>query len=1331
MDEILEDDQQEEREDGLAARLGVQRRFYRQAIRAAVVFTTAAAADASLRQWRQWGARNLGGRTRALAQNPRNPSTIYAGSAQGGVFRSDDDGDTWQPIGTPADSFPVGAIALAPSNPNILYVGTGEPGIQHGPNPPPPGVAVGVIGFEVFAAGLGFFRYDAATGIFTNEVGPALPAPGTAGAANSYAAIAVDPQVPDRCWIASHTGLWRREATAPRFRQEVLSAPPLPGPPALGACVTDVIVVENWDPNRPTTYRIYAAVAGTGIFRGVFSPTPAPATVWDPILTGGLPAPGALGAMPYDRIRVAACQSFPNHVYALYEDASDNSILSVFRSTDGGTTWNPCAVPADLGTQAWVNLCIAVHPDNPAVVVVGNVNVARSGDAGATWQTIIDWGNFSSIDRAQHGDTHALMFDQREPNRLWVANDGGISSAPDVVNANPMTARTWRKRSHGLCVSQFNDITSHPNYPFMIGGGLQDNATYITFGGPTWVPVGDADGGEMSFELNTPRQFVVPNQSTGNSRRNLNQSRVVSGSQVEPQPGLYPIVTRTPIPDLQTPPNDVFAAQISRPLGVPAGMAGLFVQNTLHHPVQANNLLAGRRGLNPNPGDVAFSTDGGANYAAGGAGANAAMVPRNSVTAMAYGAGATAAASDWWIGTDTGVLLQGTGGGAPKPTWNNLTPPVPAPGLAGIIFTRIAVHPNNTNYIVAATGGNGGAVVQGRIFLTNNLGVSWMDITGLAAASVLGGPPPGAVGGTLNALPPCPITSLAFDPTIAAASPQVLYAGTLAGVFVIRNLPRLPAGPAPIAAPAAFNPNWLTFNGPAAAPLPLTLVNDLEIVSLPPRPGATANSPESAQRLRLYAAMFGRGIFVCDISPTYPAGVPQGGPPRRLVIRQHVIEDGLAYPRPTPTVLNTAPAAPNYNQPQMQGDPRLPAVPTPIPVPPPIGAFNDHTGIDIRVDNAPFQFFDEVIDGVEFDEELRTKNLVPGQVNAIYVQVQNTGWDRFAQPVDVHLFFAAGAAPAAGADPPPLPDLHDNFWSNFTVEPQLPPAAGPLAAGAAQWQRTGKKQSIPANRLSAAYPAVLRFEWTPPVSLATAGFVGLLAVCTNAEDPLPAPAAMPLVMRALIRQERRVAFRLVATDPYTPDVYIRDSADDTGRAASGSFAGRSPDIIVVQSAVPAPDTAFNDLLDTHNGDRIRPGVPQIIYVRVHNRRNVPVLAQVDVLWARPNAATSAADAHAPGFDGTKWTAITPVGTATVTVPPLGSAFATLTWQASDVPPADTAAGAFNAIGFAALVSSAEGARDPAPAKTRVRDAASFWDFFARTADSNNAAFRAVLYGDGG
>jgi hypothetical protein len=862
--------------------------------------------------------------------------------------------------------------------------------------------------------------------------------------------------------------------------------------------------------------------------------------------------------------------------------------------------------------------------------------------------------------------------------------------ASDVVNKNPSTDRTWRKRSHGLCISQFNDLTSHPDYPFMLGGGLQDNGTYVTFGGPTWTVIGDADGGQMCFEVGNPRQFITPNQWSASFPRNLLQSNVVAGSAISP-PG-YPIELRTSNPDLLPAPNDTFTAVISQTAG-PIPLNGLFVQNVLHHRSDPGNALAGRTG------DAIFTTNGGASYARAGA---TAQLGGGEVHALAYGPGATAAASDWWLGDQTGQIVHG-GGGAIGKAWNNVTPP----GMAAVQVTCIAVHPANANYVVACTGGSPGAVVQGRVFLSVDQGVNWMDVTGLATASVIGGPAPAPVATPLRALPPCPITSVVFDPSVPAASPQVVFAGTLAGVYVIRNLPPL-GGPA-----AAFNPDWRTFNGPAGAALPLTLVNDLEVVTLPARPGAIANSPESTTRQRLYAAMYGRGIFVCDISPRNPPA-PVGGPPHRVFMRQHVVEDGLAYPRSTPTVLNAAPAAPNYNNPQLGGDPRVPAG---------VVNFNDHSAYDLRVDSAPFQFFDEVLDGVEFDEELRTKNLVPGQPNAIYVQVHNAGWDRLAQPVDVHLFFASGAAPAGGADPAPLPDLHPDFWAHFTTD-VLPAPVGPLPAGAAVWQRAGKKQTIPAGRLSANYPCVVRFEWTPPANLAS-GFAGLLAVCTGAEDAIDA-ATRPLVMRDVVRQERRAVFRLVAVDPYVPDVFIRDSVEDTGQATSGSFAGRSPDIVVAQ-AVLDEATAFGDLLDSHLGDRIKPGGPQHVYVRVHNRRDVPVDATVEVFWTKPNAPTSAADPQAPGFDGSKWKALTPLASVNVPAIPARSwKLAHFEWPQADVPAADPPP-AFNAIGLVALASTTEGVDDLAPRPTRVHDAASFWRFFGRTPDSNNAAFRVVLY----
>ena len=263
-----------------------------------IAHALAAPADRPPRPWASMGARNIGGRIRTLTQDPNDALTLYAGSAQGGVFRTTDGGDTWHPLGLPEDAFPVGTIAVAPSNSKIVYVGSGER--NAGPQ-----------------SGLGFYRIDlgARHPRFVQEVGPSPAAgPGPNGAANSYSRIVVDPGNANRCWIASSTGLWRREP-GPTFVREVL-----PVPPGANLDVTDVALAEV--PGNPGRYRIYVGVARVGIFRGTFR-SPPRTTTWDLFGAGTIQA--AAGSANVVGYQYALSRVFAGRRCHLYLGVGDRS----------------------------------------------------------------------------------------------------------------------------------------------------------------------------------------------------------------------------------------------------------------------------------------------------------------------------------------------------------------------------------------------------------------------------------------------------------------------------------------------------------------------------------------------------------------------------------------------------------------------------------------------------------------------------------------------------------------------------------------------------------------------------------------------------------------------------------------------------------------------------------------------------------------------------------------------------------------------------------------------------------------------------------------------
>jgi uncharacterized protein (TIGR03437 family) len=688
---------------------------------------------------------NVAGRVSAIALDPRydgvNNQTVYVGGAQGGVWKTTDNGANWTPLTDGQPSLATGAIAIDPRNPDTLYVGTGEgnrcalcyygAGLLKSTDGgatwtvitgPPSARAPGVPAFLNTA----FSRIEIDPGnSATLYVTTAFGA--TASASNEGADTATLPNLQVGLWKSSDAGAtWRN--LDPDGTQGMFSA-------------HDVIV----DPRNPN--RVFAGMRTVGVYRSEQGGEPG---TWQR-LTSGLPDLGASpggnpSTSPYRRVAFAAGPPLapsPNTTFYAAFARSNGQLLGLFRSTDNGDSWTQAPNPA--GSQANYNLDIQVDPTDANILYYGTS--ANSVNNGGTLYRSVNggqsWNDISLGDGASgglHVDTHQIAIAPTNPEILFTGNDGGLWR---TANAKGGTV-AWTQLNNGLSFTQFMSLALHPGDASLIIGGTQDNGTNRFRGATGWDHIADGDGGFTLIDQANPLVMY----HTFFNQSNQDGARPVIGPELS-QDGGNTWIRRgcfncTAQQGNFNPADRVaFYAPMAQNTGF-TGANGNVVYFGTHRLYRTASRGATWTGLGA-------SSDGfGADLTLGGEFAV--------ITAIAGHPQVSDTTEIVWAGTSDGQMQLTTNAGAGAgATFTNLTR---AP-LPNRVVTDIALDPANPQraFVVYSGFNQNTPATPGHVFMTTDQGATWTDISGN--------------------LPDVPVTSIAPDPALR----NTLYIGTDLGVF--------------------------------------------------------------------------------------------------------------------------------------------------------------------------------------------------------------------------------------------------------------------------------------------------------------------------------------------------------------------------------------------------------------------------------------------------------------------------------------------------------------------------------------------------------------------
>ncbi|MFA0960272.1 hypothetical protein AB9P05_00540 [Roseivirga sp. BDSF3-8] len=387
---------------------------------------------------RNIGPAGMSGRVTSIDVVRENPDIIFAGTASGGLWKSESGGISWKPVFDKERVMSIGDVTIYQKNPSIVWAGTGEGNPRNSQT-----------------NGYGVYK--------SLDGGNTWQLMGLENTRNIHRVL-IHPDNPDVVYVGAIGTAWGdtedrgvyKTTDGGKTWNKILYANNRTGVADMVMDPTNPnkLVVAMWEYRRWPWY-FESGGEGSGLWI-----TQDGGENWEERTSeDGLPE-GELG-----RIGLAIAPSNPDRIYALVE-AKTNAL---YRSDDGGKNWQMINDSEGIGNRPFYYSDIFVDPKNDNRLYSIHSLVTMSEDAGKSFTVLLPYSEI-------HPDHHAWYIHPDNPDFMMDGNDGGLNITRD-------RGESWRFVEN-LPLAQFYHINIDDATPYNVYGGMQDNGSWR---GPAYV----------------------------------------------------------------------------------------------------------------------------------------------------------------------------------------------------------------------------------------------------------------------------------------------------------------------------------------------------------------------------------------------------------------------------------------------------------------------------------------------------------------------------------------------------------------------------------------------------------------------------------------------------------------------------------------------------------------------------------------------------------------------------------------------------------------------------------------------------------------------------